>query len=222
VRLRAPLLLVVLTAAGPARAADDFQLWTEVGFEAPLATRFRVAVHEEIRFAGRASRLELHNTDVGAAWAPSQRLVVSLGFQQEFARDGRRFRAESRPHAEATLRRSLGAAEIASRQRVEGRFRERRTPTFRYRSRLQLLLDRPLWPGGARPFVSEEIFVESHGPGLDQNRLLGGLAVDVRQVSASLYYALVSVDRGRWEHAHVLGVTVTYSPGGRPMMAGDG
>jgi hypothetical protein len=221
VRVLAPLVALALCGPNVAAPSEDFQLWSELGVEAPLGARFRVAAHAELRFFEDASRLGLHNYDVGVAWLQGERFALSLHFLEEFEREGDRVLAESRPYADALLRATLLGLDLSNRARVEWRLREDRPDLVRLRNRLQLVAPWSLGPRGPRPFLAEEVLFETKGRGFDQNRAMLGLVARFGGLTASGYGMLLSQKRDRWEHTPVLGFSFTWSVAGPPMMSGD-
>ncbi len=216
-------LAIALTVAVPvfATAGEDFQLWTELGLEAPLGADFRAGVRHESRFVEDASRFGLHNYDVGIAWVRGEQLAVALHFLEELERADGRFRAESRPYVDALVRETLRGVEVSNRTRVELRLREDRETLVRLRDRVQLLLPWALGSQGPRPFVSEEVLFESDGRGFDQNRVMFGLVARRRALTVTGYGMLLSQERHGWVHAPVFGLAFTWSLAGRPMMSGE-
>jgi hypothetical protein len=213
---------LALLSSRAALARDDLQLWTEIGVEAPAPSRFRLALRDEVHLSRDAADVGLHGVNLGLGCLWDDRLTATLEFRQEFVRGRDGSLAESRPHASVTWSERWRGFAVSSRNRFEGRLRERRTDVFRYRNRLQVILPLDVAGTGASPFVSEEVFVEGTTETINQNRLASGLALALGAVSGMLYYMLFSTAGSGWTHAHVLGLNLTYSIGGRPMMSSDG
>jgi hypothetical protein len=211
----------VACSAPWAGAADDLQLWSELALEAPIGSRFRAGLRQELRVYQDPARLGLYNYDLGVAWVRSEGLAFSLHFLQEFDRSDGAFETESRPYADALVRATLRGAELSNRVRVELRLFEEGEDRVRLRERVQLVLPWALGRGGPRPFVSEELLFETEGRGFDQNRAMLGLVARRGTLTATVYGLLLSREDGGWDHTPVAGLSLTWSVGGRPMMTGE-
>jgi hypothetical protein len=211
--------LAALGAGQEASAGDDFQFWSEAGVEVPVREHVRAALRSEARLLEDASRLRLYNGDLALARLLSEHAAIALGFTRERARSDGRSLLEDRPRVDLMLRAQLLGVELSSRQRLEARFLEARRDLWRYRHRLEAVAPLALWRAGPRPFLSEEIFVESDGRGFDHNRVQAGLRAAIRGLHLTAYCMLVSSDREGWEHAHALGFGLTWSLGGPPRMS---
>jgi hypothetical protein len=217
---RVGLVVSLGLAVARGAAAGDFQLWPEVAVEAPIGRDFNASLQHESRFVEDVHRYGLHNYDLGVEWSANERLALSLHFLQEFERSGDRFLPESRPYADAVVHHPAGGLDLSSRTRVEARLLRHRPDLVRLRERVQVVFPWSLWPDGPRPYVSEEVFFETNGRWLDQNRATFGFTARRGALQAKLYGMIVSQKREHWENTTVLGLGLTWSFGGKPTPPG--
>ncbi len=217
----AGLVLAVLLAGTQPAPAGEFQLWTELGVETPIAPNLHVGARSEVRFTDGASRVGLYSWNVGLAYAWRERFIGALEFLREYTCAGGGFATENRPQATFTWADVWRGIELSDRNKFEGRWFEGAGERFRYRNRAQAVLPLRLWPEGPRPFVSEEIFIET-GAGFNQNRFSSGLVVVAGPLVGTVYGMLLSTNNDGWTQSGVLGFNFTYSFGAHVMMPGDG
>lgn len=215
------LVVAILVGAARAAPAGEFQLWTEFGVEGPVAANLHIGARSEARFTDDASRVGLYSWNLGLAYAWHEHFVGALEFLQEYTRSNGGFATENRPQITLTWVDVLRGLEVSDRNKFEGRLFEASEDQFRYRNRAQAVLPLRLWPRGPRPFISEEIFVET-GAGFNQNRLSSGLVLMVGPLVGTVYGMLLSAKNDGWSQTGVLGFTFTYSFGASVMMPGDG
>ena len=167
VRAARLFLSLLLGVAGTARAADDFQLWAEVGVEAPVAQDVHLGARSELRFTDDSSRLGLYNWNVGVAYGWNTHSLFALEFLQEYVPQDDHLPTENRLEGSETWVDDWRGITFSDRNQFEGRFFTDGEDRFRYRNRIQVV-PLALWGRRVHPFISEEIFVESAGRGFDQ------------------------------------------------------
>ena len=217
--LRGLLLLLVLLPllSAPARAAEH-STWLLVEMRQPLApdggwlpSLYRIQGQVRFHLFEGAPNLETVRIRTGPSWDWG---LLLLGANVFIAADRGlegNFREELRGELEPTLQLDLGRLNVSDRNRFEYRWFLQET-RWRYRNRLRLQLSPQDW--WARPFASEEAFVDLSGQGFNENRAQLGLSFklsDSAQLEAA-YMLLTQERQARWLFTHTLVLYYQFEP----------
>lgn len=222
-------LSTICLLASPARA--DVESWNWVEVRVPfsegqhgLPNSFRLVT--DARYAGRYEGLGQIYVRMGPVWElhPNLSLAAHLTAQTDLGAGGTH-EQEHRLELEPTIRGQRGDFSWSDRNRLEYRHRQRSAGTsdsWRYRNRVRVNYAPP---GSAWfPFVSDEVFVDLSGQGLNQNRLSMGLGRVLNESSRlEVGYGFRSrlASAGGWEHDHLALASFFFAPKVAPLLMPD-
>ena len=209
--------LVALTVAWagfvPAWAADDgdWQLWAEQSVQGKLTDTWTVTVKQEQKWDDEGFLEFL--VDFGLKYQADPRLELGLIYRQQYEKKADDWLEENRPIAYGTFKWNRKGFALADRNRFELRFRDGRDTILRYRNKLSATGPWAFSSWSAKPYVADEIFIDSDQGELNRNRLYLGLkAKPATHLKSELYGLWQTSDNGtHWIDVYVVGLKVGFA-----------
>lgn len=207
------LFVVLMESVLAAVAYDDgdWQLWAEVSLEDSVTENVKVKVSSETRFGDDMADRYVQLMQAGLTYAvsPSLSLGAHYGAQYTRAIDG--WTEEQRPMIEATLKKDIKGFSVKDRNQVEYRRRKELDDIVRYRNKLTIELPLRLTEWKIRPYLADEVFVDSDQGELNRNRASAGLTAAVGRARPDLYVMWQADDKdGISTDTYVAGVKLGF------------
>lgn len=209
-RIRFLIAGLFLTITGLAYAYDDhdFQVWNTDIEEFKIDNDSKIALEEEFRWGDNADEFYYHHYDVGLFYNGKKYLHIGGGYRHVYELKKGKFKPESEPYVAATLLWGLKGFRFEDRNRIEYRYFDYQTDSWRYRNKLAIKLPWKFTKMEVQPYLSDEIYIGFGGINrLNQNRFSLGLGMSpTKNIKTEIYYMLQSVkSSGDWVDANVLG-----------------
>jgi len=206
----AALLAVILAPLAAATEQDHWELWLTGGLDhrATLQTRLRVD-WEEYR-GDDMSDLYYTHVEVGVYQGIRPWLETSLCIREVQEKKSGSWQEEVRPHANAEFIIRTRNAVARDRVRIEFRDREDAHDMWRARNRVRIELPPLVKRLSLRPYVCDEIYVDSYDREFNQNRVSVGLSSALGpRLKGELYVLRKSTRKdGDWTDVNVLGAVL--------------
>lgn len=187
-------------------AGDDFQIWLDVPVSGTLTDRATLTINEQFKIKNDANDLQEYHTDIGITHAFEGPWKAGLNLRQQYEEKKGVWLEEQRIHTHLTYSWTWHDISFSDRNRLELRLREKRKDIVRYRNKLSATFPVTLGNTGLKPYVSEELFVDSDAGELTRSRLAAGLKTKLQgRYSVAAYYLWEANDKARWESSHILG-----------------
>lgn len=194
---------------------SDFQYWSTADFSFDIDKDWKFTFQEEFRLKKSGGYLYHHHSEAGlvhksfADW-------IDLGFnyRQVFEKDSEgKWRQESRPHLNVTLKGKLLGLDVSDRSRFEYRDRENKEDVWRYRNRVTVKLPFELTELKLQPYLADKIFITFNDDNVDRNRLYAGVSFKLaKNLKGDVFYLWQSSrSSSDWEDIDVLGTALKFS-----------
>jgi hypothetical protein len=207
-------LVLVLAARAYAYDDGDFQVWNTEVEEFNLNKNSRLTLEEEFRWGDDADEFYYQHYDLGYAYDLNKHLTLGLNYRQVYEKKQAhgKFKAEERPHLNATLKYMLAGFKLDDRNRLEYRHFNYQTDSWRYRNKFTLTFPWKFTRLQIQPYVADEIFLPLNGINLSRNRFYAGFGFTFsKNLKAEVYYLLQSTKSSNtcvWTQANVLGTKI--------------
>ncbi len=207
----------ILSSANLSSAAlngnGDWQYWSAETIEGQLTPKLRAELEQEFRFGDDFSDFYRTHTQILFGYKVLDWLEVAPGYRQVFEEKRGVFKPEQRPQIDFTGKWVLQGWEVSDRNRVEYRDKSGAENTVRYRNQIKLKLPFSWTQWKIRPWVAEEIFVESQGGGLNRNRLSAGFEAKLfEHVKGEIYFLWQATDTNdEWVDNYILGSKLKFA-----------
>lgn len=209
--LTAALLFVLLSlpkfGSAELNGEGDWQYWSYAGIEGQLNSKTRVEIEEEFRWGDDISNFYRSSTQFLLGYKVLDWLEIAPGYREIYEEKSDVFKPEHRPQIDITGKWALrGGWELSDRNRVEFRNKTGKPDSVRYRNQIKLKFPFSWTQFKIRPFVAEEIFVESEGEGFNRNRLSAGLEAKLLEhLKGELYFLWQTTDTNDdWINNYIL------------------
>lgn len=205
------LTAVLISPNFKAYAYDDgdFQVWLTTTEDFKINNKSKITLEEEFRWGDDARELFYQHYDVGYAFDVNKNLTLGLNYRQVYERRNGDFKAENRPHVNATGKWDLFGFRLEDRNRLEYRhFDYQREDFWRYRNKVTLKLPWKLTKLEIQPYLADEVFVNFLGIALTKNRSYAGVGFNLIKnfIQAEIYYMMESNKvNHKWSAANILG-----------------
>ena len=186
--------------------SEDWQLWSEQGITGSLNDQWGISMRQEEKWSDQKGGLIEYNVDLGLLYQMTPNWKAGVHYRQAYEKKGTEWFEENRPHLNLTYKKKLEAVTISDRTRLELRIKEGQSDIVRFRNKLTLQANRGF--GTWKPFVADEVFVDSSQGELNRNRLYLGLkGKPASKFKAEVYGLWQTSDKGSfWEDVLVLGL----------------
>jgi len=210
------LIGLMLMLATKAHAYDDhdFQVWNTDTEELKVSKDAKVAFEEEFRWGNNADLFYYHHYDVGFFYNLKKYFNIGGGYRHVYEFKKGKFKLENEPYVTATLLWDLKGLKFEDRSRLEYRYFDYQTDSWRYRNKVTLKLPWKFSKLEIQPYLSDEIFISfSKIDELNQNRFSSGFSMNLtKNLKAEIYYMLQSAkSSGKWVDTNVLGTKLKIS-----------
>lgn len=188
----------------------DFQVWLTTNEDFKINSKSKITLEEEFRWENDASILHYQHYDAGFVYDVNKNFTLGINYRQVYERRGGDFKAENRPHFNATGKWDILGFRLEDRNRIEYRhFDYEREDFWRYRNKISLKFPWKLTKFEIQPYLADEVFINTIGTAFAENRGYAGLGFSVIKnfVNGEIYYMRKSNNStGGWIGANVLGV----------------
>ncbi len=187
----------------------DWQIWIGESATKTLNETWALKVSEEQRYGDCAHRFYRHHLDLGLIKKISKRLKASFHFRYISEKKRGEYLEEYRPYANLSYKWKLAGLNLTSKVQVE--FRDQEHNDF-YRFRKKLTLSLPKIGASLRPYVSDEIFIDSEQESINRNRLTIGSKIRInKKWSCKVFYIWQSDKKTRhWQDTNILGLQIGF------------
>ena len=198
---------LVLAAKVYAYDDGDFQIWNTESQEFKANQESKITLEEEFRWGDDAGDFYYHHYDAGFVYSLNKYLDLGVNYRQAYEKKKGKFKEENTPHLNATLKYEFYGFKLDDRNRIEYRYFDYQTDTWRYRNKFTIKFPWKLTKFEIQPYLADEIFVESDNGSLNKNRLYFGFGFSLaKKIKGEVYYLLQSSkSSGLWADANVLG-----------------
>lgn len=189
----------------------DWQLWAEVSLEDAVAEKTTFSVRSETRYGDDMSDRYVEWMQAGLAYALTPCLSVGAHYRAQYTRTLDGWTEEQRPMVEATFKKDAKGFGLKDRNLLEYRRRKAQDEIVRYRNKLTIELPLKLTAWKIRPYVADEIFIDSDQGELNRNRATIGLAAEILKARPELYVMWQADDKdGVSTDTYVAGVSLKF------------
>lgn len=211
--LTAFFLLSGLPQASASRARDeDIGFWLKTDAEKKLSEKLKMGLGEEMRFREHAG-IGYSDSHAGVSWQACKYLLAGADFlgarQTRVVKKKDIWYWEARPRIFLTPQYSWKGWKLEDRNMLEFRVKEQIRDSLRYRQQIGLTAPWKWTRFEFQPYVTDEMFFESHRTGMTENRLAGGFKVHFyKALYGSIYYLRQSSksSAGKWSDANIFGL----------------
>ncbi|MFC1594345.1 DUF2490 domain-containing protein [Candidatus Omnitrophota bacterium] len=186
----------------------DFQHWNTDSVSWKIDDDWKLTLEEEFRWGDNARNPYYQHSDLNAAFfGLAQWLDVSASYRQVYEEKGGGWKAENRPHMNATVKWKWSDFSFSNRGRFAYRNREDAENFWQFRNKFTIKLPFKLTELEIQPYIANEIFYDFNVNAYKRNRLSGGFAFKLLEhLKAELYYLWQSSEKNDdWNDTHVLG-----------------
>lgn len=187
----------------------DWQIWIGESATKSLDESWALKVSEEQRYGDSAHKFYRHHLDLGLIKKISKKLKVSFHFRYISEKKRGEYLEEYRPYVNLSYKWKLAGLNLTSKVQVE--FRDQEHNDF-YRFRKKLTLSLPKVGDSIRPYISDEIFIDSEQESINRNRLTIGSKIRInKKWSCKVFYIWQSDKKTRhWKDTNILGLQIGF------------
>ncbi|MBN2482800.1 MAG: DUF2490 domain-containing protein [Candidatus Omnitrophica bacterium] len=189
----------------------DFQYWNNESISWKVNENWKVTLEEELRFGDDGGNIYYQHSDLGVVYSGIASWL-DVGVNYRYVREERnsRWKDDSQPHLNATVKWSRFGFSLSDRSRFEYREREDAEDYWRYRNNFTVKLPWKFTRFEIRPFVADEIFYDFDAETLNKNRFFSGISFKItKQVSGDIFYLWETSEKNeKWNDLHVLGTKI--------------
>ena len=197
-------------------ATDDgeFQYWNTESISFKVNKDLKITLEEEFRFGDDAAELSYQHSDLGITYLGlAQWLDIGLNYRHVFEKKSDKWKEESRPHLNATVKWKLFDIDFSDRSRFEYRDREDAENYWRYRNKFSLKFPFKFTRFQIQPYLADEIFYDFDAETLNRNRFYSGFEFKItKNLKGDIFYLLQrSESNDKWININVLGTKLKLS-----------
>jgi len=201
-------------------AAGSVEFWPSAGFVHDINGPWMLQFKETYYYFFEDSGSDHPKSDISILYK-GQDDVYDIGAGFIYVDRSQSIKQESRPYLYMILRGKLVGCELANRAMIEHRDISGGGSYWRFRDKITYnslfeTLDtrgiRLLNSDRLRPYIADEVFLNSNGQGFNQNRVYTGLHVKiVNDIGADVYYLLQTLENNedRWRNNNIIGAELT-------------
>ncbi len=204
--------------------ADKFQFWPSAGVAWEVNKDWTLDYTEEFRLNDNGGTLYYGHSDIGVIYKSlAEWLDIGFNYREVYgAGKNSSDTDEHRTSLSAIMRGKILDRDFSDRIKIDYRDRDEKKDIWRFRNKFTLdrqfeFLDprgtRIISKGIAKPYVSDEIFVNLDGSGFSENRINIGAVIRLTEnTSIDFYYSLQTIkDNDKWGNNNILGLDFTYN-----------
>jgi len=210
-------LSFVLICASLAFAYDDgdFQVWQTNKASWKINDDWKICFEDEMWWGDNASDFYYHHMDAGINYSGLAKwLEVGFNYRGIYLQSNNTWSYEHRPHLNVTLKTDIKDFSIFNRSRFEFRIGEQMEDKFRYRNKTTVRFPWKWTRFKIRPYVEDEVFIESESVELSRNRIYAGVTFNIiGPLGGELFYMIQSSKSSSsdWNGTNVLGIKTSLS-----------
>lgn len=201
---------IALAWTAVAQASDDWQYWNQLVLTHRFTDRLSLALTSDQRFEDDFSHFYFYSGMIVPTLRLAEGVSVGAGYRREQKEMDEQWMAENRLLLPLTLEWVPRPWVLQWRNQLEYRDLETRD---RWRIRERLQIERPVKVGTlvVTPYASEEVFYDFTVEQRNQNRLVVGLSLPLRErVNLSVFYLNKAEKNGDWSTINALGTEVAF------------
>ena len=186
----------------------DWQWWSTNVIGGPITENIKATLEAEFRIGDDMGDFYYNHEQIQVKFKLCDWFSIAPGYRQVFEKAGDSWEAEQRPLIDAKVKHSWESGwTISNRARLAIRNLSDADDRVRFRNKLTLKFPVSWTSWNIRPYIAEEIFVESDGEGFNRNRLYVGLRCDLYgDLKGGLFYLWQTSDSGDdWNDVNVIG-----------------
>jgi len=202
------LLILLMSSSAFAFDDGDFQYWNTESLSWKINDKWKASLTEELRLGDDGGNLYWHHTDIGFSYSGvADWLDLAIHYLHAFEDKNSKWKRESRPHVNATVKWKWLDANFSNRLRFEYRDREDADDFWRLRNNIGFKWPSTFTKLEIRPYVNNDIFYDFDAEKLNQNRLYSGFNMKlIKDLTLDIYYLWKKSKSGdKWIDSHVLG-----------------
>lgn len=211
-------MLLFLSVSSSALFAElsgkgDWQYWNTEIIEGQILPKLRVELEQEFRFGDDFSDFYHEHSQILFGYKLLNWLEIAPNYRQTFEEKKGVFRPEQNPQIDFTGKWTLQGWDVSNRHRVGYRDKSGKPNTVLYRNQVKIRFPFSWTQWKIRPYVAEEIFVESRGEGLNRNRLSTGLEIKILEhLKGDIFFLWQTTDtQSDWVDIYILGSKLKWS-----------
>ncbi|MDP8266243.1 MAG: DUF2490 domain-containing protein [Candidatus Aceula meridiana] len=210
-------LSFVLICASLAFAYDDgdFQIWQTNNASWKISDNWKMSLEDEMWWGDNASDFYYNHTDLGIVYSGLAKwLDIGVNYRGIYSQSKNTWSYEHRPHFNLTLKTKIDDFDVSNRSRFEFRIGEKMEDKFRYRNKTTLRFPWKWTKFEIRPYIEDEIFIESESTEFTRNRIYTGVTFTIAgPVKGELFYMfqLAKSSSAEWNGTNVLGIKTKLS-----------
>ncbi len=207
------VLFRIVPAQAVAIKDGDWQYWNYETIEIKVADRLKLRLDQELRFADNMGKLYYEHTEPAVVYELQKWLSLDLGYRSVLDNGSGKWVYESMPFGILTPKWSWNGFDIWDKNRLEYRIFEDKRDMWRYRQLIGVKLPCILPIFNVRPFVSNEFLITMTEQGYNENRLSGGVALELlKNLKGEIYYMWRADKKAScWTDRNILGTKLKFS-----------
>ncbi|MDP3981857.1 MAG: DUF2490 domain-containing protein [Chlamydiota bacterium] len=205
------LMLYSSTAFTQVGEEGDWQWWDTNVIGGHLSDNIKADLEAEFRLGDDISEFYYTHEQIQLHFKLCEYFTFSPAYRQVFEKKGSEWENEARPMINGTVSYSWeNGWDVSNRARVEFRLKEGSDDTIRFRNKVTVKFPFEWTSLGIRPYLADEIFIESDGKGFNRNRVYVGIECTLLEgLKGGLFYVLQSSDSGdEWTNIHGVGTSL--------------
>ena len=201
-------LFLFISSSSFAYDNGDWQFWNTYNIAGNLSDKWKMGLEAEYRFGDNIRELYYQHSDLGFTYKAIDWFSMGINYRQVFELSSGVWTKENRPHFNGTFKWTMFNAKFEDRSRFELRIRAGRDNVWRYRNKLSLAFPVKWTQFNIQPYISDEIFVDFEGAGLNRNRLYAGAKASLLEhLSTDVFYLWQASKSGdAWPGINVIGL----------------
>ncbi len=205
-------LLLIIVNAAYAYDNGDFQVWNTDVQEIKINDKSKAALEEEFRWGDNANEFYYQHYDIAWIYALSKSWDLKLSYRYILEKKSGKFKVENEPNINATYKWNFLGCDMSNRFRLEYRNFDYQTDFWRYRNMLAIRAPWKFTKFQIRPFVADDLFINSKGASIHNNRFYSGLGFKLfKNFDGDIFYILqhtrnVGMTKTTWRRTNVFGV----------------
>jgi hypothetical protein len=195
-------------------ANEDWQFWLDEAVSGHVAAKVKWSLKQQQRFRNDFNDLNFYHAEFKATYALNSSVGVSAGYRQQYVLRNRDWQEENWPIVTGTWKGTWRQLAWQNRNRLEIRFRGQRDTLVTYRNRTMLTGPIVVQRGSVRPYVFDELFVDSDEGELYRNRINAGVkSAPYGPIKCNTYLMWEITERNQagWQDVFVIGGRIEWA-----------